>query len=162
MPPVPTRRAAAGCPDGCFAQVELTGDAIADHVAARCRARRSPCRPGRGRPRASEFCVPLENNLFRAAFEAGLFGERQALHECSATGPGRQRRSTRTVAVLDVGPDLQFIANPGEAFPALMLGGPWGGGIEGQASCPQPREPAGADLARHAPRTGSRRASRTT
>jgi len=39
---------------------------------------------------------------------------------------------------MDVGPDLQFIANPGEAFPALMLGGPWG--IE-DASCPNRENP---------------------
>src|SRR5205823_14872575 len=46
--------------------------------------------------------------------------------------------TTASVAVMDVGPDLQFIANPGEAFPALMLGGPWG--IE-DASCPNRENP---------------------
>src|SRR5207249_11831073 len=46
--------------------------------------------------------------------------------------------TTAEVAVMDVGPDLQFIANPGEAFPALMLGGPWG--IE-DASCPNRENP---------------------
>jgi len=38
---------------------------------------------------------------------------------------------------MDVGPDLQFIANPGEAFPALMLAAL---GIE-DASCPNRENP---------------------
>jgi hypothetical protein len=43
-----------------------------------------------------------------------------------------------SVATVDVGPDLQFLANPGEAFPALILGGPWG--IE-DAGCPERPNP---------------------
>ncbi len=30
-----------------------------------------------------------------------------------------------TVGLLDVGPDLQLLLNPGEAFPGLVLGSPW-------------------------------------
>jgi len=82
--------------------------------------------------RRTEFCAPLENNLFRAAFEAGLFGERQGYTNCQPTGRVGTEVHT-SVAVLDVGADLQFIVNPGEAFPGLMLGSPWG--IE-DASCP--------------------------
>jgi hypothetical protein len=52
---------------------------------------------------------------------------------------GRTGEDVRTeVNVLDVGPDLQFIANPGEAFPALMLGSPWG--IE-DVGCPNRPNP---------------------
>jgi hypothetical protein len=117
--------------NGCYAQVEATGNAIADQVAARLAdAQGVPVGPVDGE--RSEFCVPLENNLFRAAFEAGLFGERQGYTNCQPTGRAGNEVHT-SVAVLDVGADLQFIVNPGEAFPGLMLGSPWG--IE-DASCP--------------------------
>jgi hypothetical protein len=122
--------------NGCYAQVELTGDTIADDVAnALAGAKPVPVGPVGGD--RTEFCAPLENNLFRAAAAAGIFGERQAYTDCQPTG--RVGDSVKTsVAVLDVGPDLQFIVNPGEAFPGLMLGGPWG--IE-DASCPARENP---------------------
>ena len=110
--------------NGCYAQVELTGDRIADHVAAQL-ANAKPVAAGAVGGRRDEFCAPLENNLFRAAFEAGLFGERQGYTNCQPTGRAGDEVHT-SVAVLDVGADLQFIGNPGEAFPGLMLGGPWG------------------------------------
>ena len=44
----------------------------------------------------------------------------------------------RDSIVVDVGPDLQLLANPGEAFPALMVGSHWG--IE-DASCPDRPNP---------------------
>jgi hypothetical protein len=117
--------------NGCYAQVEATGNAVADVVAAALpEARTVPLGPVDGE--RTEFCVPLENNLFRAAFEAGLFGERQGYTNCQPTGRAGNEVHT-SVAVLDVGRDLQFLVNPGEAFPGLMLGSPWG--IE-DASCP--------------------------
>ena len=122
--------------NGCFAQVELTGNTIADHVAAEL-ASAQPVSAGSVDGERTEFCAPLENNLFRAAFEAGLFGERQGYTNCQPTGRAGNEVFT-SVAVLDVGADLQFISNPGEAFPALMLGGPWG--IE-DASCPNRENP---------------------
>jgi hypothetical protein len=122
--------------NGCYAQVEATGDSIADHVAAELsNAQAVPLGPVEGR--RTDFCAPLENNLFRAAFEAGLFGERQGYTDCQPTGRAGNEVHT-SVAVLDVGPDLQFIVNPGEAFPSLMLGSPWG--IE-DASCPSREDP---------------------
>ncbi|MFL5908582.1 MAG: hypothetical protein ACJ75Z_13425 [Solirubrobacterales bacterium] len=121
--------------NGCYAQVELTGNTIADDVAAQVASALSvPVGPVSGA--RSVFCVPLENNLFRAAAAAGLFGERQAYTETPAgcVPSGRTGTSVQTsVARLDVGRDLQFLVNPGEAFPGLMLGSPWG--IE-DASCP--------------------------
>jgi len=121
--------------NGCYAQVELTGDRIADDVAAQLsNARSIPVGPVGGA--RTVFCVPLENNLFTAAAAAGIFGERQAYTQTPAgcVPSGRTGNSVQTsVARLDVGRDLQFIVNPGEAFPGLMLGGPWG--IE-DASCP--------------------------
>src|SRR5207247_1561727 len=116
--------------NGCYAQVEQTGNTIADDVAGQL-ANAKPVPIGAVSGERTEFCVPLENNLFRAAFEAGLFGERQGYTNCQPTGRAGNEVHT-SVAVLDVGPDLQFIVNPGEAFPGLMLGSPWG--IE-DASC---------------------------
>ena len=129
------------CNTGCFAQVEATGTKIADEVAARLgNAIAVPIGSVGGR--RTEFCVPLENNLFRALAQAGIFGERQTYTSTPTGGcepAGRAGQDVKTsVAVMDVGPDLQFIANPGEAFPALMLGGPWG--IE-DASCPNRENP---------------------
>src|SRR6266540_1081636 len=116
--------------NGCYAQVELTGNTIADRVAAELPdAKPVPLGPVSGE--RTEFCVPIENNLFKAAAAAGIFGERQAYTNCQPTGRTGNEVKT-SVALLDVGPDLQFIVNPGEAFPVLMLGGPWG--IE-DASC---------------------------
>jgi hypothetical protein len=117
--------------NGCYAQVEATGNTAADDVAAQL-ANAKPVAPGTVGGERREFCAPLENNLFKAAFQAGLFGERQGYTDCQPTGPAGDEVHT-SVAVLDVGPDLQFIVNPGEAFPGLMLGNPWG--IE-DASCP--------------------------
>jgi hypothetical protein len=117
--------------NGCFEQVEATGDSIADHVAAEL-SNAEPVPLGPVDEQKSEFCVPLENNLFRAAFQAGLFGRRPAYTNCVETGKVGDEVHT-SVAVVNVGPDLQFIVNPGEAFQGLMLGNPWG--IE-DASCP--------------------------
>jgi hypothetical protein len=94
-------------------------------------------RPGPVDIRRDEFYVPLENNLFKAAAVAGLFGDRQTFVAGVPAGPlGTDVRSE--VGVVDVGPDLQLLANPGEAFPALMVGSHWG--IE-DASCPDRPNP---------------------
>ena len=85
-PTVQQRRATAAS-----RRCELTGDTIADDVAAELAERASPCPLGPVDGRRTEFCVPLENNLFRAAFEAGLFGERQGYTNCQPTGQGRRR-----------------------------------------------------------------------
>ncbi len=117
--------------NGCYAQVEATGNTIADDVAAQL-PNAKPVQAGAVGGQRVEFCVPLENQLFIAAFEAGLFGTRQGYTNCQPTGRVGNQVHT-SVAVLNVGPALQFIVNPGEAFPGLMLGSPWG--IE-DASCP--------------------------
>ncbi|MDQ6915139.1 MAG: hypothetical protein M3155_04930 [Actinomycetota bacterium] len=121
---------------GCYAQVEATGNRIADDVAAALPNATSIPLGAVGGAR-SEFCIPLENNVFRAAAAAGVFGQRQAYTNCQPTGKTGNELKT-SVAVLDVGSQLQFIGNPGEAFPALMLGGPWG--VE-DASCPNRANP---------------------
>jgi len=88
--------------------------------------------------------VPLENNVFRAAATAGLFGQRQLY--TGGVPSGRAGNELKTsVATVDVGPDLQLIANPGEAFPALMLGSPWGiddpDGVHENVGCPDRPNP---------------------
>ncbi|MGI8920475.1 MAG: hypothetical protein ACR2HD_02195 [Solirubrobacteraceae bacterium] len=124
---------------GTFAQANATGQAWAALIAAQARSAQR-LRFGPLRFASRDECVPLENNLFRAAAVVGLFGPRP-----SYLGPGCNKLAPpalpgglegppaaipdhllSSVGVLDVGPDLQLIANPGEAFPALMLGGPWG------------------------------------
>src|SRR5204862_149884 len=85
----------------------------------------------------STLFAPIENNAFKAAAAAGLFGRRQTYTAGQPTG--RVGRDVRThVSVLDIGPDLQLIANPGEAFPALTLGSPFGKEDE---SCDRPNPP---------------------
>ena len=122
--------------NGCYAQVQATGDSLADHVAAALTHVR-PVRVGAVGGRRTEFCAPLENNLFRALAVAGIFGTRQTYANCQPSGRAGDEIKT-SVGVLEVGPDLQFIVNPGEAFPGLMLGSPWG--IE-DASCPSRPNP---------------------
>jgi len=84
-----------------------------------------------------QICIPLENNGFVALAAAGEFGRREEW-VCSPSGrpikpiPNGSIVPTvgtdfRTfVSYADIGPDLQLIDNPGEAFPALMLGSPFG------------------------------------
>jgi hypothetical protein len=128
-----------GCPEepqACYSQAKATGEALAGAVARDVAGARE-LGAGRVRSRRDIFFAPLENNLFKAAAGAGLFGKRQLYTHGEPTG--RTGRDLRTsVATVDVGPDLQFLANPGEAFPALMLGGPWG--IE-DAGCPERPNP---------------------
>jgi hypothetical protein len=135
VPPVSTVQHPE-CSDGCYAQAQATGEALADAVADQV-PDAHPAAFGPVGARRDEFFAPIENNLFKAAAAAGVFGERQTY--TGGLPSGRTGEDVRTeVNVLDVGPDLQFIANPGEAFPALMLGSPWG--IE-DAGCPDRPNP---------------------
>src|SRR5205807_3491958 len=81
---------------------------------------------------------------------AGEFGKRQAF-VCDASSqpvtpipnpaitPTAGAQFRTYVSYADIGPDLQFIGNPAESFPALMLGTPFG--ME-EASCPNRPNPA--------------------
>ena len=72
--------------NGCFAQVELTGETRSPTTSPLSSTRaRGPSGPARSTVERTEFCAPLENKLFRAAFEAGLFGERQGYTNCQST-----------------------------------------------------------------------------
>lgn len=122
--------------DGCFEQAQNTGEALASAVEAALPAA-TALRSGPVGSERDVFDVPLENNVFRAAAEAGLFGQRQLYTAGQPTG--RNGPDLRTsVAQVSVGPDLQFLANPGEAFPALMLGSRWG---INEVGCPNRENP---------------------
>ena len=70
-----------GGANGCFAQVQLTGDTLADDVAAELDQGSRPVRPGPVDGRRTEFCVPLQNQLFAFLASIGTFGERHLLHQ---------------------------------------------------------------------------------
>jgi hypothetical protein len=93
-----------------------------------------------------QFCIPLQNNGFVLLAAAGEFGHRQAW-ACTRKGRPIQPVPNGSVAPTSgadfrtfvsyarIGPDLELLDNPGEAFPALMLGSPFGVSDE---SCPRP------------------------
>jgi hypothetical protein len=107
-----------------YPQAKATGEALADATADAVADARA-LRFGKLDFKRQTFMVPLENNAFKAAAAAGLFGDRQTY----AAGQPAGRAGTdllTEVSVLSAGPDLQLIGDPGEAFPALMIGSPWG------------------------------------
>lgn len=117
---------AVGTGEGSYAQAQATGAALADATLAAASGA-APIGDGEIRYARADFCVPLENNLFKGAAAAGLFGDRQTFATATCTAAGRAGDGLQTtVGVADVGPDLQLILNPGEAFPALVLGSRWG------------------------------------
>ncbi len=128
-----------------YEQASATGQRFATLVAAAAHAAQ-PLRPGAVALTRQQICVPLENNGFVLLAAEGEFGRRQG-YLCDAqgnpvapvptSGPvGTTSSQFRTfVGYTDVGPDLQLIDIPGEAFPALMLGSPFG--VEDE-SCPRP------------------------
>ena len=112
--------------EGTYQQAQATGEALAD-ASLTAATGAATIAAGEVRTTRREFCVPLENNLFKAAAVAGLFGDRQTYVTAGCTpaahaGDGLQT----TVGLADVGPDLQLVLDPGEAFPALMVGSRWG------------------------------------
>jgi hypothetical protein len=119
-----------------YPQAQATGFALADALVDQVPALHR-LREGSLELRRADFFVPLENNAFKAAAAAGLFGERQTYAAGRPVGTAGTDLLTG-VSALRVGPDLQLIGNPGEAFPALMLGSRWG--IE-DAPCPSRANP---------------------
>ena len=135
----PTTVPTVGCPEepqACYSQARATGEALARAVAIDLTTARK-LDGGRVGSQRDVFFAPLENNLFKAAAAAGLFAKRKLYTNGVPTG--RTGRDLKTsVATVNVGPDLQFLANPGEAFPALTLGSFWG--ID-DAGCPERPNP---------------------
>ncbi|MEA2375096.1 MAG: hypothetical protein QOD53_1559 [Thermoleophilaceae bacterium] len=132
VPPVPINS-----PADQYKKAQASGEGFAKLVAAEApKAVRLPF----GQPdlRTTTLYAPIENNVFKAAIAAGLFGKRPGYTNGQATGQAGTDLKT-FVNVLDLGPQFQFITNPGEAFPALMLGSPFG--ID-DATCPNRPNPA--------------------
>jgi hypothetical protein len=128
-----------------YIQSQATGQRFAS-LAQNAAASAVRLEPGRVALTRKQICIPLENNGFVALAAAGEFGRRQAW-ACDPSGhpikpiPNGSVAPTvgsnfRTfVSFTNIGPDLQLIENPGEAFPALMLGSPFGAE---EASCNRP------------------------
>jgi len=122
-------------PETQYIQSQATGQRFAQIVSGALGGAQ-PLSPGTVRLTRQQFCVPLENNGFAALGAAGVFGRRQG-YVCDPSGnpvaaaptgfaaPNSGAQFRTFVGVTDVGPDLQLIDNPGEAFPALMLGSPF-------------------------------------
>jgi hypothetical protein len=134
-------------PQTQYLQVLATGQRFA-RIAQGAAAAATRLSPGPVTLTREQICVPLENNGFIALAAAGEFGRRPA-YVCTgydsgtpiAPIPNGSALPTagldfRTfVSFADIGPDLQMIDNPGEAFPALMMGSPFG---QSDESCPRP------------------------
>ena len=94
-----------GCPEdpqACYSQAQATGEALARATATSAVGAKK-LGAGRVASQRVTFFAPLENNLFKAAAAAGLFGKRQLYTDGVATGrtgrrpsaPGRPRRGSR-------------------------------------------------------------------
>ncbi len=128
-----------------YQQAQATGARFAE-IAQSAAASAVKLNPGPVRLFRRQICIPLENNGFLVLAAAGEFGRRQAW-VCDTSGnpvaplpngsivPTAGANFRTFVSYTDVGPDLQLIDNPGEAFPALMLGSPFG--VE-EESCNRP------------------------
>ncbi len=128
-----------------YLQAQATGRQFA-HLAADAVAGAVRLSPGAVTLTREQICIPLENNGFVALAAAGEFGRRQA-YACDSAGkpiapvpngsvlPTAGADFRTFVSVTSIGPDLETIDNPGEAFPALMLGSPFG--VEDE-SCDRP------------------------
>lgn len=123
--------------EGTFSQSAATGRALAKLVADAL-PRAVDVAPGPVAVTRSVFDVPLENGLFAVAETAGVFGDRMAY--TGGQPSGRTGKDLRTeVSLVDLGPDLQLLVWPGETFPGLSVGSPWG--IEDAACSDRPNPP---------------------
>ncbi|TMK97567.1 MAG: hypothetical protein E6G34_07580 [Actinobacteria bacterium] len=150
----------AGNPDGCRSVypepstgtpvaearefISAYGRAVADAAAAALQGARLYA-PKTLSSQQQPLCIELENNLFKAAFAAGLFPDRPAYtdSECTVSsqpagagtaGSGASSAATpaaetptylkTNVGVLTLGPAAQLAYSPGEVFPFTEVRGP--------------------------------------
>jgi len=137
--------------EGCFELPAHTGAALANDVITAIAGGSETIAPHTITPRIDRFIVPLQNQLFIAAFAAGLFAHRTAATTSVCLDSSSLPRPCflTEVGLVDFGPQLQMLVNPGEAYPALIEGHPFG--VE-QMSCPgraQPPVPAWHARAAH-------------
>ncbi|MEA2646571.1 MAG: hypothetical protein QOE92_1654 [Chloroflexota bacterium] len=118
--------------EGCLELPAATGALVAADVAAALNTTEEVA-PHTLTATRDVFDAPLENNLFVAAFAAGLFAHR---HLDPAVCGGACLKTE--VGLVDFGPQLEMMVTPGESYPALVEGHPWG--IE-ETSCPARSNP---------------------
>jgi hypothetical protein len=128
-----------------YLQASATGDQFAQ-LASDAAGSAVQLTPGPVTLTREQFCIPLQNNGFVLLAAAGEFGRRQAW-ACTSDGtpvepipngsivPTTGADFRTFVSVARIGPDMETLDNPGEAFPALMLGSPFSQSTE---SCPRP------------------------
>ncbi|MHB8717714.1 MAG: hypothetical protein ACYDAC_02325 [Candidatus Dormibacteria bacterium] len=136
---------ASGTSEGCVTLPRLTGTRLANDVlnmvgAAPSLGTMTLVDPHLMSWATPSFDVPLQNQLFGAAFAAGLFAHHTAAtaSPCQDSTGASRICFTTEVGLVDLGPQLQLMLNPGEAYPALVEGHPFG--VE-QISCPERAEP---------------------
>ncbi|TMK50187.1 MAG: hypothetical protein E6G59_10275 [Actinobacteria bacterium] len=136
--------------EGCFELPAHTGAALASSVVSALSSAETIA-PHTLTAKIDRFVVPLQNQLFIAAFATGLFAHRTAATTSVCLDASHLPRPCflTEVGMVDFGPQLQMLVNPGEAYPALIQGSPFG--VE-QMSCPgraQPPVPAWHASAAH-------------
>ena len=134
-----------GSSEGCATLPRLTGGRLAHDVldmvgAAPTLGTMSEVAPQALQVATAGFGVPLQNQLFIAAFAAGIFAHHTAATVAPCVDSGGVPRTCfgTEVGLVDLGPQLEILLNPGESYPALIQGHPFG---QEEISCPERAEP---------------------
>jgi hypothetical protein len=99
------------------------GQSVADTASAALAGGRS-LKPKRLAAQQLPVCLELENNLFKAAFAAGLFPDRSGYADSGCSVEAKSPTFLKTgVGVLTLGP-VQLAYSPGEVFPFTEIRGP--------------------------------------
>jgi hypothetical protein len=99
------------------------GQSVADTASAALEGSRTVI-PTTLQAQQSPLCLELENNLFKAAFAAGLFPDRPAYADSGCSVAAKSPSYLKTgVGVLTLGP-IQLAYSPGEVFPFTEVRGP--------------------------------------
>jgi hypothetical protein len=99
------------------------GQSVADTASAALEGSRTVI-PTTLQSQQSPLCLELENNLFKAAFAAGLFPDRPAYADSGCSVAAKSPSYLKTsVGVLTLGP-IQLAYSPGEVFPFTEVRGP--------------------------------------
>jgi hypothetical protein len=98
------------------------GQSVADTASAALEGGRNVA-PKRLAAQQLPVCVELENNLFKAAFAAGLFPDRSGYADSGCSVAAKSPTFLKTdVGVLTLGP-IQLAYSPGEVFPFTEIRG---------------------------------------
>ena len=126
--------------EGCFELPAHTGAALAQNVLDAVARGSETIAPHTITPVIDRFNVPLQNQLFTVAFAGGLFAHRTVATVSPCVDASHVPRACflTEVGLVDFGPQLQMLVNPGEAYPALIEGHPFG---HEQMSCPDRAQP---------------------